>query len=291
MSQQTVNIGEIFSIAIGAAEKAGDIIRTVWKSGKLDIKEKGHDDPFTIADIQSQQLIMGLLNKRFPSLPIVGEEDCAPVIPSEEPDMNRVDLSKIPAEYQNVNMSDVCVFIDPLDATKEYTTGNLEAVMSLIGIAYKGNAIAGVMYQPFIGNGRMIWGMNGYGYSGFENKDRKDGRIVMATTKTHSSPQVEEGIRTINPNEVMRVGGAGYKALLVLEGKADIYLFASPGTKKWDTCAPEAIIKQLGGKMTDIHGNPFQYFRDVEMMNQNGVLCSINDHQKYVNIMTNKSKQ
>lgn len=71
-------------MAIDAAERAGEIIREVWKSGKLDIKEKGVDDPFTEADVKSQQvlspvslrdfqLIMGLLTKRWPKLAVVGE--------------------------------------------------------------------------------------------------------------------------------------------------------------------------------------------------------------------------
>lgn len=34
----------------------------------------------------------------------------------------------------------------------------------------------------------------------------------------------------------------------LVEGKASAYVFASPGCKKWDTCAPEAILHAVGGK-------------------------------------------
>ena len=37
-------------------------------------------------------------------------------------------------------------------------------------------------------------------------------------------------------------------------GNADAYVFASKGCKKWDTCAPEAVLCAAGGELTDIHG-------------------------------------
>lgn len=41
MSDKTINIRELLSCCIGLAEKAGDIVREVAKSGDLQIKEKG----------------------------------------------------------------------------------------------------------------------------------------------------------------------------------------------------------------------------------------------------------
>lgn len=34
----------------------------------------------------------------------------------------------------------------------------------------------------------------------------------------------------------------------LIEGKASAYVFASPGCKKWDTCAPEVILHAVGGE-------------------------------------------
>jgi hypothetical protein len=41
MSGKTINIRELLSHCIGLAEKAGDIVREVAKSGDLQVKEKG----------------------------------------------------------------------------------------------------------------------------------------------------------------------------------------------------------------------------------------------------------
>ena len=70
---ETINLGTVLSVCIDAAVKAGEIIRKVWKSNDLQIQDKGVDDLFTKADVQSQQLIMALLRKRFgPKLALVG---------------------------------------------------------------------------------------------------------------------------------------------------------------------------------------------------------------------------
>jgi len=285
-----INLGSLLSVCIDAAQRAGAIIRKVWKSGKLDIKEKGKDDPFTIADVHSQQLIMGLLRKKWPKLQMVGEEECEILPSSLEPKLDIIDLQKVPEIYRSVELDDIVVFIDPLDATKEFTVGNLEAVMSLVGIAIKGEAVAGVMYQPFVDHenldeGKTIWGMKGMGTVGIQTKFRNDGKIVLATTRTHSDAAVELAVQLIHPDSVLKVGGSGHKSYLVLQGVADVYVFPTIGTKKWDTCAPEAIIEAAGGSFTDKKGHQIPYFVNSDPHNRDGILCSMKDHQKYVDLI------
>ena len=37
------------------------------------------------------------------------------------------------------------------------------------------------------------------------------------------------------------------------------------GCKKWDTCAPEAILHAMGGKLTDMKGQDYQYHSTVSI--------------------------
>jgi 3'(2'), 5'-bisphosphate nucleotidase len=60
----------------------------------------------------------------------------------------------------------------------------------------------------------------------------------------------------------------------LLEGKAHCYVFASAGCKKWDTCAPEAILEADGGVLTDILGKHYNYGPNVEFGNKTGVLAT-----------------
>lgn len=54
-------------------------------------------------------------------------------------------------------------------------------------------------------------------------------------------------------------------------------MFASSGCKKWDTCAPEAILSAAGGKLTDIIGNFYKYGAAESHPNKTGVLAAVND--------------
>lgn len=62
---------------------------------------------------------------------------------------------------------------------------------------------------------------------------------------------------------------------MLLEGKAHAYVFASKGCKRWDTCAPEGILKALAGKLTDIHGKEYDYSKWVENISKFNYLISI----------------
>ncbi|XP_010893311.1 3'(2'),5'-bisphosphate nucleotidase 1 isoform X2 [Esox lucius] len=304
------------------AEKAGAIVRRVLQKGELGIVEKtGANDLQTLADRLVQQSICASLSKSFPKITIIGEED----LPEEAVDEDLIEsrqseevLQKpCPAEYSALKEEELVVWVDPLDGTKEYTEAAkclylpyqvqmcqkgsdgqllstalwlLDHVTVLIGIAYGGKAIAGVINQPFFNYqlgtesanmGRTLWGMPRVGAFGFDLQEVPDGRRIVTTTRSHSNKLVTDTVEAMEPDDVIRVGGAGNKIIQLVEGKASAYVFASLGTKKWDTCAPEAILHAVGGKLTDMHGNALCYDANVKHMNSAGVLATLHNHQYY----------
>lgn len=284
----------LMASAYCVAEKAGAIVRKVLHSGDLGIVEKtGANDLQTLADRLAQQSICASLSKRFPKITIIGEED----LPSEEVKEDLIESGQreeifqktCPAEFTDLKEEELVVWVDPLDGTKEYTEGLLDNVTVLIGIAHGGRAIAGVINQPFYNYqvgpgavlGRTIWGMPGLGAFGFELKEVPGDRRVVTTTRSHSNKLVTSCVDAMEPHEVVRVGGAGNKIIQLIEGRASAYVFASPGCKKWDTCAPEAILQAVGGKLTDVHGNQYRYDADVKHMNSAGVLATLRNHEYY----------
>lgn len=117
----------------------------------------------------------------------------------------------------------------------------------LIGIAYGGRAIAGVINQPFynyqvtidpqlhhsssswcsasfihylcqLGTGatlgRTMWGMLGLGAFGFKLQNPPDDKRIVTTTRSHSNKLVTDCVDAMEPHEVIRVGGAGNKVRL-----------------------------------------------------------------------------
>ena len=72
------------------------------------------------------------------------------------------------------------------------------------------------------------------------------------------------------------------QVLLLIEGKAHAYVFASKGCKKWDTCAPESVLEAVGGRLTDMHGIKMSYGADVQRKNTGGVLATVCNHDMVV---------
>ena len=52
--------------------------------------------------------------------------------------------------------------------------------------------------------------------------------------------------------------GSALKLCLVAEGKAHIYPRYAP-TMEWDTCAPDLIVNEAGGKLIDLFGKQRRY--------------------------------
>ncbi|XP_049877778.1 3'(2'),5'-bisphosphate nucleotidase 1 isoform X1 [Pectinophora gossypiella] len=162
--------------------------------------------------------------------------------------------------------------------------GFLEHVTVLIGISVNEKPVAGVIHQPYFKSvdggekkiGRTIWGLPGAAVGGFTPAPPPDS-LIITTTRSHSNPLVERALQVMNAAQILRVGGAGYKVLQLLEGVASVYVFASPGCKKWDTCAPEAVLAAAGGKLTDILGNMYKYGAAESRPNKTGVLAAVNE--------------
>ena len=57
----------------------------------------------------------------------------------------------LPKSLLNAALNEFTVWVDPLDATKEYSEGFLDHVTVLVGIALGKKAVAGVIHQPFYG--------------------------------------------------------------------------------------------------------------------------------------------
>ncbi|HEY0384990.1 MAG TPA: inositol monophosphatase family protein, partial [Pyrinomonadaceae bacterium] len=44
-------------------------------------------------------------------------------------------------------------------------------------------------------------------------------------------------------------------------------------TKQWDTCAPEIILREAGGQLTDLFGQPLGY-NQPDVQNRNGIVAT-----------------
>lgn len=248
---------------------------------------KGTNDLQTEADRSAQRCIIASLLNLYPNITVIGEEGKSDLnVPKDWlvtencADFLAKNGNSCPDHLAGIQSEDIVVWVDPMDGTTEYTQGFLERVTVMIGIAFKDEPVGGVIHQPYFdgGNGslgRTLWGVKGIGTGGFTTIiPPTSPPFIVTTTRTHSTELADSALAAMQATEIIRVGGAGYKVLQLLDGKAHAYLFASAGCKKWDTCAPEAILEAAGGVLTDITGVHYKYGGNVEFMNRVGVLAT-----------------
>ncbi|OQR67904.1 putative inositol monophosphatase 3-like [Tropilaelaps mercedesae] len=272
-----------------------DSLKT-WSKGK---NELGQDDPLTEGDLRSHRAMLKTLLETFPHLNVVSEEQessrqlpASAVVPLEE-----VNLPESISHYadETVRMRDTLVWIDPLDATQEYSEGLTHFVTTLVCIAVKGRARIGVIHQPFLN--RTVWSWVGQGPSkslrgAIPSEDNAspqrtgepDDTVRIIVSRSHAG-KVEQFAKENLSGEIRILpgGGAGYKALQVAEGKEDLYVHTTL-IKKWDICAGAALLETLGGQMVTLKGDIIDFGQRQDAVNRDGVLAFLKDKNNFLRL-------
>lgn len=248
--------------AIALARKAGESILDFYENG-FKIEEKifadNFSEPVTIADRTASKIIVESLTEAFPDDGILSEE--------EFDDQQRLGKKRV-------------WMIDPLDGTKGFIEKNGDFAVQ-IGLAEHGASILGVVFLPL----ENVLYFASYGGGAFMiEKDEEPqrlrvseksdlGEMVLASSRNHRSPRMNRVVEQFGLKKEIRRGSVGIKIGLIARQTADLYIHLSPRTKQWDTCAPEIILREAGGEMTDLFGEKIIY-NTSDVHNYNGVLAS-----------------
>lgn len=255
------NYDRELKVALELAREAGAAILDLYE-GPLVIEQKSqvHDhEPVTQADKLANELIVGRLSREFPDDGILAEES--------------VDTTR------RLGKSRVWM-IDPLDGTNGFIDGNGDFAVQ-IGLADEGVSVMGVVYQPL--SGVLYRAVRGTGTwverPEFEpERAQVSGKgelstMRLAASRSHRSPRMDRVVKALGLKEEVNRGSVGIKVGLIVEQQCDLYVHLSPQTKQWDTCAPEIILSEAGGKLTDLFGQPLNYNRS-DLSNRNGIVAS-----------------
>ena len=248
-------------VALSLAREAGAAILELYE-GPLEITQKNQFDdrePVTQADRTANELIVKVLQKEFPQDGILAEES--------------LDTARR-LEKRRVWM------IDPLDGTNGFIDGNGDFAVQ-IGLACDGQCVLGVVYQPVSGllyhavrgQGTWIVRPNFAPERAHVSAKRELSSMRLAASRSHRSPRMNKVVEAFQVKEEVRRGSVGIKVGLIIEQQCDLYVHLSPRTKQWDTCAPEIILSEAGGRLTDLFGQPLRY-NSVEVQNRNGLIAS-----------------
>src|SRR5262249_17452778 len=149
-----------------------------------------------------------------------------------------------------------------------------------IGLVTEGTPVLGVVYQPT--TRKLYYAAKGMGAfldsAGavtplHVSEEQTASGLTMAVSRSHSSRRVEEIRERLRIPNVIRSGSVGLKVGILCEGRAHLYIHTGSRTNLWDTCGPEAILREAGGRMTDISNQPLRYDAE-EIRNPNGLIAS-----------------
>lgn len=124
-----VSLKSLLAGSIRAAELGGFEVVSVHEQAKLGIESKGKtkeglDDPVTAADYRSHCAMYYYLSMNFPTVTVISEEQSKGCDANSTPEAtdDAILLEQIDNGYDiAVDVDDITVWIDPLDATKEFT--------------------------------------------------------------------------------------------------------------------------------------------------------------------------
>jgi len=237
--------------------RAGDAIMRIYDGG-FTVQHKDDNSPLTLADLESQRIIIEDLARLTPDVPVLSEESAhAPW-----------------AERRNWRELWV---VDPLDGTREFVKRNGEFTIN-IALVVDHEPLLGIVAAP--ARGLLYWGAAGIGAFS-RHRDAAQAAIHVAPpqnpirvlgSRSHASPDTAGYLARLGPHVILGIGSS-LKFCLVAEGKAELYARFGP-TSEWDTAAGQALLEAAGGHVTRLDGHRLRYNCRESLLNGDFVAFS-----------------
>lgn len=293
--KNVVSLKKLLIAAIETAVKGGREVVDVYNNADFNERSKGKtkegvNDPITNADEKSNCAMYYSLTHTFMDVKVVSEET------SPESDCRTLQVLDLDTTVlknaenlvdEEVQSSQVTIWIDPLDATKEYTEKLVQYVTTMVCVAVSGRPVIGVIHFPFKEEPKTYWGWVGRGVSEqLKNvvftKKLDDMNPVVIVSRSHTGT-VESVIKqSLGSNvNIIEAGGSGYKSIEVSSKNVSAYIH-NTAIKKWDICAGNAIISALGGKMTTLKNEVIDYADGDKSVNSDGLLATLENHDYFI---------
>jgi myo-inositol-1(or 4)-monophosphatase len=257
-----------------AALAAGAVLRLNYHQPHQ-ITLKGAIDPVTESDLQSQEMIIGLIRQQFPDHGFLAEETIVEQPPSAVPE------SAASSPYRWI--------IDPLDGTVNFAHGYPAFCVS-IACEAAGRLVYGVVYDPMLDE--LFEAIKGQGaqLNGRPIRVSTTGRMDRALVATGFPYDIRERLpetlarlgRILGAVQGLRRGGsAALDMCYVACGRFDGFL--EENLKPWDTAAGLLIIEEAGGRITTFEGGEYDIY-SPNILASNGLM-----HESLMACLNNKA--
>jgi histidinol-phosphatase len=219
-----------------------------WQAGKLTLRYfqtdfttelKADHSPVTVADRGAERLLRELIEARYPSHSILGEEEGE---------------TRPGATYRWI--------LDPIDGTKTFVRG-VPMYAVLVGLERDGEPVVGAVNIPAMGE--LLVAAQGEGCTW--NGRRAHVSLVaelrdalLLCTDSHNMGRYGRAAayrRLVAATKMQRSWGDAYGYVLVATGRAEIMI--DPIVSIWDCAALLPVLQEAGGTFTDWQGTPTIY--------------------------------
>jgi 3'(2'), 5'-bisphosphate nucleotidase len=213
-------------LAAELAERSAALLR--------ELRASGIDDPDALrrqGDRRSHELLVTELAARRPADAVLSEEG--------RDSSRRLGMRRV-------------WIVDPLDGTREFGEPDRPDWAVHVALAIDGFPVAGAVALPAVNE---VWST--------ASAPRPAGLKMAATPPRLAVSRTRPGwsaglVRQALEAELVPLGSAGFKALAVLRGAADIYAH-SGGQYEWDSAAPVAVALAHGLHASRLDGTPLAY--------------------------------
>ena len=243
----TKDLITLLEIAKRAAREAGKVVMQIYESGDFISYQKADDSPVTSADFKANEIILDILKRETPDIPIMSEESENGSL-AQRKDWQRYWL------------------IDPIDGTQEFIARSGDFAVN-IALVDNNEPVIGVIYWP--PGETLYWAAKSLGAfkeSPAENKqihvrsfdDVHTDVVMIAVSRRQAREKVMLSMSEHRTYQTFPTGSCSLKSCFIAEGKADVFLRIGI-TGEWDTGASQCIVTEAGGKILAHDFSPLSY--------------------------------
>ena len=216
------------ALAAALAEQSAALLRELRQAGSGDPDELRKQ-----GDRRSHELLVAELAARRPADAVLSEE-------------GRDDARRLGARRVWI--------VDPLDGTREFGEPGRPDWAVHVALVIDGFPVAGAVALPALNE---IWSTAAIGPPPAPAAQPAASPPRLAVSRTRpgwSATLIEQALSA----ELVPLGSAGFKALAVVRGAAEIYAH-SGGQYEWDSAAPVAVALAHGLHASRLDGSPLAY--------------------------------
>ena len=228
----------MLNFTVNLAKKAGEYLRESFGK-ELEVEHKGRIDLVTQVDRNSQDMIVGEIDREFPHHSIIAEEG-----------------------VDRPNRQEYTWFIDPLDGTVNYVHGIPFFCVSL-GVFKEEKPYIGVCYNPISED--LFSAESGKGAFRNGKKISVSGTSLLVdslvvTGFPYSLAELDDSMTRFSRilrevQWIRRFGSAALDLCFVASGAFDG--FWEVGLHPWDVAAGVAVLLEAGGRVSGLSGEEF----------------------------------